>query len=173
MDTGYTHRSTEALTLKWIIGQELFPGDIKTSKSKCHAYLPSLEGPTSAEIWITNFSIWWRFRNSSGMTEKTFCLSRFTDNSFRHRNLSRLGKSWSRKQHTVFKLLIQFINQFIKHFHIFKWKPFIYPKTFSRNDIFEDTAMCGIYLDTCVCGETCTTLWIHKNKTSPQQVVLG
>lgn len=126
MDTGYTHRSTEALTLKWIIGQELFPSDIKTSKSKCHAYLPSLEGPTSAEIWITNFSIWWRFRNSSGMTEKTFCLSRFTDNSFRHRNLSRLGKSWSRKQHTVFKLLIQFINRFIKHFHIFKWKPFIY-----------------------------------------------
>lgn len=94
--------------------------------------LPILEGPFSAEISINNFSILWSFRNSSGITEKTFFLSIFTDNSFRHGNLSKLGKSWSRKQHTVSRYLCKefqngkFETVILIHHTIFTWKVFTY-----------------------------------------------
>lgn len=94
--------------------------------------LPILEGPSSAEISINNFSILWRFRNSSGITEKTFFLSIFTDNSFRHGNLSKLEKSWSRKQHTVSRYLCKefqngkFETVILIHHTIFTWKVFTY-----------------------------------------------
>ena len=89
MGTGYTLRCTETLTLKYVIGQVTFPSDVKTSTS-----LPNLEGPYSAEIQTNNFSIWWIYRNSSGITEKKSLSSRFTHRSFRHKNLSKLENSW-------------------------------------------------------------------------------
>ena len=35
-------------------------------------HLPNLEGLHLDEIWINNFSIWWRFRNSSEMRNMNF-----------------------------------------------------------------------------------------------------
>ena len=66
--------------------------------------LPSLEMSDSAEVWMHNFSMWWRLGKSPGMTESTSGLPvRLTDSSFSFGNLSKLAKSWSGKQHIVCK----------------------------------------------------------------------